>query len=128
MKEDIMNLEMNRTAIMPNRIYQSLQMLETSFLKFNHENELNKLRILNCEFDVCRNSCRWFFKESRKMNQKQFAYINAIYDIEDNLEEVKNYFRSHGYFNEYKMATEIQTVFRSGIAARVDALEKRVLN
>ena len=62
------------------------------------------------------------------MNQKQFAYVNAIYDIEDNLEEVKNYFRNNGYFNEYKMATEIQTVFRSGIAARVDALEKRILN
>lgn len=51
-----MNLEMNRTAMMPNRIYQSLQMLETSFLKYNHENELNKLRILNCEFDMCRNN------------------------------------------------------------------------
>ena len=45
------------------------------------------------------------------MNQKQFAYVNAIYDIEDNLEEVKNYFKSHGFFNEYKMAIEIQTVF-----------------
>ena len=46
------------------------------------------------------------------MNQKQFAYVNAIYDIEDNLEEVKNYFRNNGYFNEYKMAVEIQTIFR----------------
>ncbi len=62
------------------------------------------------------------------MNQNQFAYVNAIYDIEDNLEEVKNYFRSHGYLNEYKMATEIQTVFRSGISAHMNALEKRVLN
>lgn len=62
------------------------------------------------------------------MNQKQFAYINAVYDIEDNLEEVKNYFRNHGYFNEYKMATEIQTVFRGGISARINAMEKRVLN
>lgn len=54
-----MNLEKNRTVIMPNRIYQSLQMLEASFLKYNHENELNKLRILNCEFDMCRNNyCR----------------------------------------------------------------------
>ena len=35
------------------------------------------------------------------MNQKQFAYVNAIYDIEDNLEEVKNYFRNNGYYNEY---------------------------
>ena len=113
---------------MPNRIYQSLQMLEASFLKYNHENELNKLRILNCEFDMCRNNyCRWF-KENRKMNQNQFAYVNAIYDIEDNLEEVKNYFRNHGYLNEYKMATEIQTVFRSGISAHMNALEKRVLN
>ena len=51
-----MNLEMNRTAIMPNRIYQSLQMLETSVFKYNHENELNKLRIFNCEFDMCRNN------------------------------------------------------------------------
>ena len=51
-----MNFEINRTVIMPNRIYQSLQMLETSFLKYNHENELNKLRILNCEFDMCRNN------------------------------------------------------------------------
>ncbi len=62
------------------------------------------------------------------MNQNQFAYINAIYDIEDNLEEVKNYFRNNGYLNEYKMAVEIQTVFRSGISANMNALEKRVLN
>ncbi len=62
------------------------------------------------------------------MNQQQFAYINAIYDIEDNLEEVKNYFKNHGFFNEYKMAVEIQTVFRSGISARMDSLEKRTLN
>lgn len=58
------------------------------------------------------------------MNQKQFAYVNAIYDIEDNLEEVKNYFRN----NEYKMAVEIQTIFRGGISAHMNALEKRVLN
>ena len=51
-----MNLEMNRTVIMPNRIYQSLQMLEAGFLKYHHENEFNKLRILNCEFDICRNN------------------------------------------------------------------------
>ena len=51
-----MNLEINHNIKMPNRIYQSLQMLETSFLKHNHKNELNKLRILNCEFDTCRNS------------------------------------------------------------------------
>ena len=62
------------------------------------------------------------------MNQNQFAYINAIYDIEDNLEEVKNYFRNNGYLNEYKMAVEIQTVLRSGISANMNALEKRVLN
>lgn len=62
------------------------------------------------------------------MNQKQFAYVNAIYDIEDNLEEVKNYFRNNGYLNEYKMATEIQTVFRSGISAHMSSLEKRTLN
>ncbi len=62
------------------------------------------------------------------MNQQQFAYINAIYDIEDNLEEVKNYFQTHGFFNEYKMAIEIQTVFRSGISAHLNALENRVLN
>ena len=62
------------------------------------------------------------------MNQKQFAYVNAIYDIEDNLEEVKNYFRANGYFNEYKMAAEIQTTFRGGISVHMNALEKRVLN
>lgn len=62
------------------------------------------------------------------MNQKQFAYVNTIYDIEDNLEEVKNYFRNNGYFNEYKMAVEIQTIFRGGISAHMNALEKRVLN
>lgn len=56
------------------------------------------------------------------MNQKQFAYVNAIYDIEDNLEEVKNYFRANGYFNEYKMAAEIQTTFRGGISAHMNAL------
>lgn len=49
-----MNLEKNRTVRMPNRIFQTLQMLEASFLKYNHENELNKLRVLQCEFDRCR--------------------------------------------------------------------------
>ena len=51
-----MNLEKNRTIKMPNRIYQSLQMLEAGFLKYNHENVLKKLRILTCEFDLCRNN------------------------------------------------------------------------
>ncbi|MDO4161840.1 MAG: hypothetical protein Q4D80_02395 [Pseudomonadota bacterium] len=62
------------------------------------------------------------------MNQQQFAYINAIYDIEDNLEEMKNYFQSNGFFNEYKMATEIQTVFRSGISAHMNTLEKHSIH
>lgn len=61
-----MNFEINRTVIMPNHIYQSLQMLETSFLKYNHENELNKLRILNCEFDMCRNNyCHRYLGEPK---------------------------------------------------------------
>ncbi len=51
-----MNLEINHNIKMPNRIYQSIQLLESNFIKYHHQNELNKLRILNCEFDMCRNN------------------------------------------------------------------------
>lgn len=62
------------------------------------------------------------------MNKQQINYINAIYDIEDNIEEMKKYFQSNGFINEYNLAIEIQTSFRSGISRKIEALGRKVLN
>jgi hypothetical protein len=62
------------------------------------------------------------------MNKQQINYINAIYDIEDNIEEMKKYFQSNGFINEYNLAIEIQTSFRSGISQKIEALGRKVLN
>lgn len=62
------------------------------------------------------------------MNNQQINFVNTIYDIEDNIEEMKKYFQSNGYMNEYNLAVEIQTSFRSGISNRIQALEHRLLN
>ena len=62
------------------------------------------------------------------MNKQQINYINAIYDIEDNIEEMKKYFQSNGFINEYNLAIEIQTSFRSGISQKIEALGCKVLN
>lgn len=62
------------------------------------------------------------------MNRQQINYINTIYDIEDNIEEMKKYFQSNGFINEYNLAIEIQTSFRSGISQKIEALGRKVLN
>ena len=62
------------------------------------------------------------------MNKQQINYVNAIYDIEDNIEEMKKYFQSNGFINEYNLAIEIQTSFRSGISQKIEALGRKVLN
>ena len=62
------------------------------------------------------------------MNKQQINYINAIYDIEDNIEEMKKYFQSNGFINEYNLAIAIQTSFRSGISQKIEALGRKVLN
>ena len=62
------------------------------------------------------------------MNQKQFDYINDIYNIEDNIEKMKKYFHANGFTNEYRMVLEIQESFRCGISAKMMALDKIPFN
>ena len=62
------------------------------------------------------------------MSNQQINFVNTIYDIEDNIEEMKKYFQSNGYMNEYNLAVEIQTSFRSGISQKIEALGRKVLN
>lgn len=62
------------------------------------------------------------------MNKQQFTYINAIYTIEDNIEEMKNYFYTNGFLTEYQKVIEIQNSFRGGIANKIQAFDKQHVN
>lgn len=57
------------------------------------------------------------------MKQRVCNYVDTIYTIEDNIENIKKYFHFHQLEKEYNMLVDIQLTFRKTLAQHLHDIQ-----